>query len=72
MRQTTRVPRLKRRLLYLQISSLGDLRQRCRAERVLMRGLARRWPEARLEQLLALLLERGHADHAAACRGGQR
>lgn len=61
----------QRRVLYLQIASLGDGRCERRAERVLLRGLERRWPEAALEHLLTLLLERARAAPAGSRRAGR-
>ncbi len=51
-------PPATRRELYARITGIAAERDVCRAERLLLRALARQWPDARLENLLRQLLGR--------------
>ena len=55
-----------RRELYARIAGDGSERDACLAERLLLRALHRQWPQARIERLLSLLLQRvRHGSRAA-------
>ena len=58
MLDLVRQPRPTRRELYARIAIAGAERDACRAERLLLRALQRQWPQARIERLLSLLLQR--------------